>query len=107
MRLTTAAHLEGFYYKPRIDKELLEAHHEGIIAFSGCLDEIPQAIIRDDHDKVRAALDWFKQLFGKERFLELQNHGLSEQAKVNAQLIPWAKNLISTSSPPTTCIIST
>ena len=69
VRLTTAAHLEGFYYKPRIDKELLEAHHEGIIAFSGCLaSEIPQAIIRDDLDKARAALDWFKQLFGKERF---------------------------------------
>ena len=102
VRLTTAAHLEGFYYKPRIDKELLEAHHEGIIAFSGCLaSEIPQAIMRDDHDKARAALDWFKQLFGKERFfLELQNHGLSEQAKVNAQLIPWAKefdlNLVAT-----------
>ena len=102
VRLTTAAHLEGFYYKPRIDKELLEAHHEGIIAFSGCLaSEIPQAIMRDDPDKARAALDWFKQLFGKERFfLELQNHGLSEQAKVNAQLIPWAKefdlNLVAT-----------
>ena len=93
VRLTTAAHLEGFYYKPRIDKELLEAHHEGIIAFSGCLaSEIPQAIMRDDPDKARAAIDWFKQLFGKERFfLELQNHGLNEQAKVNAQLIPWAK----------------
>ena len=102
VRLTTAAHLEGFYYKPRIDKELLEAHHEGIIAFSGCLaSEIPQAIIRDNPDKARAALDWFKQLFGKERFfLELQNHGLNEQAKVNAQLIPWAKefdlNLVAT-----------
>ena len=102
VRLTTAAHLEGFYYKPRIDKELLEAHHEGIIAFSGCLaSEIPQAIIRDEPDKARAALDWFKQLFGKERFfLELQNHGLNEQAKVNAQLIPWAKefdlNLVAT-----------
>ncbi|MCH2603527.1 MAG: DNA polymerase III subunit alpha, partial [Pedosphaera sp.] len=102
VRLTTAAHLEGFYYKPRIDKELLEAHHEGIIAFSGCLaSEIPQAIIRDDLDKARAAIDWFKQLFGKERFfLELQNHGLNEQAKVNSQLIPWAKefdlNLVAT-----------
>ena len=102
VRLTTAAHLEGFYYKPRIDKELLEAHHEGIIAFSGCLaSEIPQAIMRDDPDKARAALDWLKQLFGKERFfLELQNHGLNEQAKVNAQLIPWAKefdlNLVAT-----------
>ncbi len=93
VRLTTAGHLEGFYYKPRIDKELLEAHKEGIIAFSGCLaSEIPQAIIRDDPVKARDALDWFKQLFGKEHFfLELQNHGINEQAKVNEQLITWAK----------------
>ena len=48
VRLTTDAHLEGFYYKPRIDRELLEAHHEGIIAFSGCLaSQVPQAILRD------------------------------------------------------------
>ena len=93
VRLTTAAHLEGFYYKPRIDKELLEAHHEGLIAFSGCLaSEIPQAIMRDEPDRAREALDWFKQLLGPDRFfLELQNHGIHEQAKVNAQLIPWAK----------------
>ncbi|MBT5847465.1 MAG: DNA polymerase III subunit alpha, partial [Verrucomicrobiales bacterium] len=102
VRLTTAAHLEGFYYKPRIDKELLEQHKEGLIAFSGCLaSEIPQAIMRDDPDKARAGIDWFKQIFGKERFfLELQNHGINEQATVNAQLIPWAKefdlNLVAT-----------
>ena len=102
VRLTTAAHLEGFYYKPRIDKEILEAHKEGLIAFSGCLaSEIPQAIMRDNPDRAREALDWFKQIFGKERFfLELQNHGINEQAKVNAQLIPWAKefdlNLVAT-----------
>ena len=102
VRLTTAAHLEGFYYKPRIDKELLEEHKEGIIAFSGCLaSEIPQAIMRKDLDKARDALDWFKQVFGKERFyLELQNHGINEQATVNRHLIPWAKefdlNLVAT-----------
>ncbi len=102
VRLTTAAHLEGFYYKPRIDKEILEANNEGLIAFSGCLaSEIPQSIMRDDADKARASIDWFKQTFGKERFfLELQNHGINEQAKVNAQLIPWAKefdlNLVAT-----------
>mgnify|MGYP001322421662 CR=1 FL=1 len=102
LQLITKANIEGFYYKPRIDKELLEAHKEGIIAFSGCLaSEIPQAIIRDDPVKARDALDWFKQLFGKEHFfLELQNHGINEQAKVNEQLITWAKeydlNLIAT-----------
>ena len=102
VRLTTAAHLEGFYYKPRIDKELLESHKEGIIALSGCLaSEIPQAIIHDNPDKARNALDWFKQIFGKDHFfLELQNHGINEQAKVNAELIKWAKeydlNLVAT-----------
>ncbi|SVB65760.1 uncharacterized protein METZ01_LOCUS218614, partial [marine metagenome] len=102
VRLTTAAHLEGFYYKPRIDKELLEEHKEGIIALSGCLaSEIPQAIMRKDMDKARESLDWFKQVFGKERFyLELQNHGINEQTVVNRHLIPWAKefdlNLVAT-----------
>jgi len=102
VRLTTTAHLEGFYYKPRIDKELLESHKEGIIALSGCLaSEIPQAIIRDNPDRARDALDWFKQIFGKDHFfLELQNHGINEQAKVNAELIKWAKeydlNLVAT-----------
>ena len=83
VRLTTAAHLEGFYYKPRIDKELLEAHHEGLIAFSGCLaSEIPQAIMRDEPDRAREALDWFKQLLGPDRFfLELQNHGKPSRVK--------------------------
>ena len=84
VRLTTDAHLEGFYYKPRIDRELLEAHHEGIIAFSGCLaSQVPQAILRDDLAKARDQLDWYKQIFGRERFfLELQNHGINEQTKV-------------------------
>ncbi len=93
VKLSTAAHLEGYYYKPRIDKELLAAHHEGIIALSGCLaSEIPQLIQHDQLDKARDTLDWFKQTFGAENFyLELQNHGIAEQAKVNRHLIPWAK----------------
>ena len=93
IKLTTAAHLEGFYYKPRIDKELLEKHKEGLIAFSGCLaSEIPQAIMSDTDDRARDAIDWFKQVLGPERFyLELQNHGIAEQAKVNRKLIEWSK----------------
>ena len=93
IRLVTAAHLEGYYYKPRIDKEILAAHKEGLIALSGCIaSEIPEAIHRDQLPKAREALDWFKQTFGAENFyLELQNHGIAEQAKVNRQLIPWAK----------------
>src|SRR5258708_6707643 len=92
IKLATAAHLEGYYYKPRIDKELLAAHHEGLIALSGCLaSEICEAILKDQLPKARAAIDWFKQTLGAENFyLELQNHGIPEQAKVNRWLISWA-----------------
>jgi DNA polymerase-3 subunit alpha len=91
--LATAAHLEGYYYKPRIDKELLAAHREGLIALSGCLaSEIPELIVKDQLAKARETIDWFKQTLGAENFyLELQNHGIAEQVKVNRQLIPWAR----------------
>jgi DNA polymerase-3 subunit alpha len=93
IKLTTAAHLDGYYYKPRIDKELLAAHSEGLVAMSGCLaSEIPDLIMKDQIDKARAAVDWFRQVLGPENFfLELQNHGLAEQAKVNRQLIQFAR----------------
>jgi len=93
IKLTTAAHLEGYYYKPRIDKEILAAHSKGLIAMSGCLaSEIPDLISKDQIQKARDAVDWFKQTLGAENFyLELQNHGLPEQAKVNKQLIAFAK----------------
>ena len=93
IQLTTAAHLEGYYYKPRIDKQLLAAHSEGLIAMSGCLaSEIPDWIMKDQLDKARDAVDWFKETLGAENFfLELQNHGIPEQAKVNKHLIQWSK----------------
>jgi DNA polymerase-3 subunit alpha len=93
IKLTTIAHLDGYYYKPRIDKELLAKHSEGLIAMSGCLaSEIPDWIMKDQLDQARDAVDWFKQTLGAENFfLELQNHGIPEQAKVNRHLIAWAK----------------
>jgi DNA polymerase-3 subunit alpha len=93
IRLVTAANLEGYYYKPRIDKELLAKYGEGLIGLSGCLaSEIPEAILKDDLKRAKDAIDFFKQVFGPENFyLELQNHGIPEQAKVNRQLLPWAK----------------
>src|SRR5689334_4026799 len=93
IKLVTAAHLEGYYYKPRIDKELLAKHKEGLLALSGCLaSEIPDWIMRDQLAKARDAVDWFKQTLGPENFyLELQNHGIPEQAKVNNHLIAWSK----------------
>src|SRR5215467_8931858 len=73
--LVTAAHLEGYYYKPRIDKEILAAQCEGLIALSGCLaSEIPEAILKDNLQKARDSIDWFKQTLGPENFyLELHN----------------------------------
>src|ERR1700691_2466862 len=93
IKLATEAHLTVYYYKPRIDKELLAAHKEGLIAMSGCLaSEIPDLIMKDQTDKARDAVDWFKQTLGADNFfLELQNHGIAEQAKVNNHLIKWAK----------------
>jgi len=93
IQLVTEAHLTGYYYKPRIDKELLAAHKDGLIALSGCLaSEIPELIMRDQLDKARTTIDWFKQTLGADNFyLELQNHGIAEQAKVNRYLIQWAK----------------
>ena len=93
IRLTTAAHLEGYYYKPRIDKEILAAHKDGLIAMSGCLaSEIPDLILKDQIDKARDAVDWFKQTLGPDNFfLELQNHGIAEQARVNQHLVQWSK----------------
>src|SRR5256714_939512 len=93
IKLATAAHLEGYYYKPRIDKEILAAHKEGLIALSGCLaSEIPESILKDQLPRAREAIDWFKQTLGPENFyLELQNHGIPEQIKVNRHLIHWAK----------------
>jgi DNA polymerase-3 subunit alpha len=93
VKLVTAAHLEGYYYKPRVDKELLAAHKEGLIFLSGCLaSEIPELIVKDQLARARDTIDWFKQTAGAENFyLELQNHGLNDQAKVNRQLIAWAR----------------
>jgi len=93
VKLVTAANLEGYYYKPRIDKELLSRHAGGLIALSGCLaSEVSEAIVKGDEAKARETIDWFKQTLGADNYyLELQNHGIPEQAKVNRALIPWAK----------------
>lgn len=93
MKLVTAGFLEGFYYKPRVDKELLEKHREGLIVLSGCLQgEIPSLIVQDELARARQAVDWFKQVFGAENFyLELQNHGLTNQSKVNRHLLQWSR----------------
>ena len=94
IKLVTSAHVDGYYYKPRIDKEILAQHSQGLIALSGCLaSEIPDLIMKDQIKKARDTVDWFKQTLGADNFfLELQNHGIPEQAKVNNHLIHFAKD---------------
>jgi DNA polymerase-3 subunit alpha len=94
VKLVTSAHLDGYYYKPRIDKEILAENSQGLIALSGCLaSEIPDLIMKDQVQKARDVVDWFKRTLGADSFfLELQNHGMPEQAKVNRQLIEFAKD---------------
>ena len=92
--LTTKAWLDGFYYKPRVDKELLRAHSEGLIASSACLSgEIPRAIMHGDLDGAEALARQYQNIFGAGNFfLELQHHAnLPEQGKVNAELIKISK----------------
>jgi DNA polymerase-3 subunit alpha len=86
LQLVTKANLEGFYYKPRVDKELLREFHEGLIALSGCLSgEIPRAILSGAMDRARALVTEYIGIFGKEHFvLELQHHPeFAEQRRVN------------------------
>lgn len=93
VKLTSKAHLEGFYYKPRVDKECLQEHSEGLLALSGCLaSEINQHIVNDQIDFARQSVDDFINIFGKDDFyLELHDHGLEQQHKCTKQLIEFSK----------------
>lgn len=88
IKLVSMAFLEGFYYKPRVDRELLAQYSEGLIALSACLaGEIPTLLLADKYEEAKACALWYRDVFGENNFyLEVQNHGLHEQARVNAQL---------------------
>ncbi len=92
-KLVSLANIEGMYYKPRVDKELLREYHTGIIALSACIaGEIPRAILQDNPEKAKSALEEYVDIFGKDNFfLEIQNHGLPEEKKANDALIRFAK----------------
>jgi DNA polymerase III subunit alpha len=89
MKLVSIGYLEGFYYKPRVDKEVLLKYKDGLIALSGCLKgEIPQYIIKKNMDETKRILNSYLEIFGTENFyLELQDHGIPEQKKANTGLI--------------------
>ncbi|MGQ9907555.1 MAG: DNA polymerase III subunit alpha [Candidatus Flexifilum sp.] len=89
LKIASAAQLEGFYNRPRVDREFLERHAEGLIATSGCLAAmIPHMILEGREDEARDLLDWHVQVFGKENFfLELQHHDIRDLETVNRWLI--------------------
>ena len=93
VELISLANIEGYYYKPRIDKELLRQYHEGIIALSACVaGEIPQAILRGNNERAEALIAEYVEIFGQDNFfLEIQDHGLPEEKTVNRALRELAK----------------
>ena len=93
-KLVSSGFTEGFYYKPRIDKEILEQHHEGLICLSACLaGEVNQAILKDDVEHAKEVALWFKNLFGEDYYLEIQNNGIKEQTLANQKLIQLSREL--------------
>ncbi len=96
MKLVSIAHLDGFYYKPRIDKGLLAQHSEGLIGLSGCLKgEVPYAIhAQDDLKKARELAGMYRDILGPENyFIEMCDHGIEQQIKVNRELPKIAREL--------------
>ena len=93
IHLTSAGYLEGFYYRPRVDKELLRKHREGLIALTACMSgEVPVCLLHGDMDGARRAVDEHLEIFGPENlFLELQDHGIEGQELINKGLAAIAK----------------
>ncbi len=101
MRLSTIANLDGFYYRPRIDHELLEKYNEGLIVLSGCIGgEVSDALRQDQYDQAKKAAQWYKSVFGERYYVELMDHGhpehsvvWEEQQRVNEGLLKLAAEL--------------
>ena len=95
IKLSSKAYLEGFYYKPRMDKELLQEHHEGLIALSGCLSgEVPYLIGQRDMEKAAQTAGEYREIFGKDHYyLEVQANGLDHQLIANRGLVEIHKKL--------------
>jgi DNA polymerase-3 subunit alpha len=89
IKMVSCAYTEGFYYKPRVDFELLKEHSEGIIALSACLaGEVPKALLRGDYDGAREIVKRYSEVLGKDNyFLEIQDHGISEQKRIIPDII--------------------
>jgi len=91
-KLTSLGYLEGFYYKPRIDKEILKEYSEGLIASSACIGgEIPYTILNHGEEKAQEVIGWYKEVFGDDFYLEIQNHGSPDQKTVIESLFRLAE----------------
>jgi DNA polymerase-3 subunit alpha len=94
VRLVSTAHLEGYYYKPRIDFDLLKENHEGLIALSGCLSgPVSEPIVNGDIEGARKAARMYKELFGDDYYLEVHSHGLDEEKRVLQNMPKIAKEM--------------
>ena len=95
MKIVSKGFVDGYYYKPRVDKSLLREYHEGIIALSACLaGEVPRYISKGLYDNAKKAALEYQEIFGKDNFfLELQDHGIPEQGIVNQRLLQMSEEL--------------
>lgn len=94
VKLVSIAHCEGMYYKPRINFELIEKYREGLICSSACLGgEVLQNLLKNDYEAAKATAKKYKDLFGEDYYIELQDHGLDEQKRTNPDLIRIAQEL--------------
>lgn len=94
IKLVSIGFTEGFYSKPRVDRELIKKHSEGLIALSACLaGEIPKALMKNDYEAARQTALWYKSVFGDDYYLELQDHGIYEQKQTNPDIIKLSREL--------------
>ncbi len=93
--LVSRGFTEGFYFKPRIDRELIPGHTEGLICLSACLaGEVPRALTVGEYEKAREAATWYRDQFGAENyFIEVQNHGIEDQVRILPQLVKLSEEL--------------
>ncbi len=93
IQLITKAHLEGFYYRPRMDKELLEQHHQGLIALTSCVaGEVPRLVLEGRHEEAKQAALWYKKTFDH-FYLEIQRHPIPKLEQINQALVPMGDEL--------------
>ena len=94
VKLSSRAWLEGFHYFPRSDHEILQEHSDGVICLSGCLSaEIPKLIVAGDRAGARRKAAWYREVFGDRFYLELQDHGIAEQAPLNDELVAMGREM--------------